>query len=87
MNFYSNYKKIYLKEQEVQVHHPYTLKKYKNCVFFGRILDGKKHEGILHYFNGKCFEGKFKDDQKDYGLQIDEKELYLGNYRKGLRHG
>ncbi len=60
MAFYSNYKKISLQEDENEIHHPYTLKKYKNCVFFGRMLDGKKHEGILHYFNGKCFEGKFK---------------------------
>jgi hypothetical protein len=35
------------------------------------MADGQKEEGILHYFNGKCFEGRFKDDQKDYGLEID----------------
>ena len=41
-----------------------ALKKYKNCVFFGHMNNGRKEEGILHYFNGKCFEGKFKEDQK-----------------------
>ena len=30
--------------------------------------EGKKEKGILHYFSGKCFEGKFKDDQKEFGL-------------------
>ena len=87
MAYFGNYQKIYLQEQETQVHRPYTLKKYKNCVFFGRMLDGKKEEGILYYFNGKCFEGRFRDDQKQYGLQIDEKQLYLGEFRKGLRQG
>jgi hypothetical protein len=42
MAFFGNYQKIYLQEQETQVHRPYTLKKYKNCVFFGRMVDGKK---------------------------------------------
>lgn len=87
MHYYGNYQKIFLQEQEVQVHRPYTLKKYKNCVFFGKMHDGKKEEGILHYFNGKTYEGRFRDDQKDYGLEIDDKELYLGEFKKGLRHG
>jgi hypothetical protein len=73
MAYFGNYQKIYLQEQEAQVHRPYTLKKYKNCVFFGRMIDGKKDEGILHYFNGRTFEGRFKDDQKEFGLEIDEK--------------
>jgi len=47
------------------------LKKYKNCIFFGKMVEGVKVEGILHYFGGKCFEGRFRDDQKDYGLEID----------------
>ncbi len=55
MTYFGSYQKIYLQEQETQVHRPYTLKKYKNCVFFGRMIDGKKEEGILYYFNGKCF--------------------------------
>lgn len=60
MTFYTNYKRVYIKEDEPQSNKPFTLKKYKNCVFFGRMSDGKKDEGVLHYFNGKCFEGKFK---------------------------
>ena len=87
MHYYGSYQKILLQEQEAQVHRPYTLKKYKNCVFFGRMQDGKKEEGILHYFAGKCYEGRFRDDQKDFGLEIDDKELYLGEFKKGLRHG
>lgn len=55
MAYFGSYQKIYLHEQETQIHRPYTLKKYKNCVFFGRMIDGKKEEGILYYFNGKCF--------------------------------
>lgn len=47
----------------------------------------KKEEGILHYFNGKCFEGFFKEDQKEFGLEIDEEEMYIGSFKKGLRHG
>lgn len=87
MAYFGSYQKIYLQEHQTQVHRPYTLKKYKNCVFFGKMVDAKKDEGILYYFNGKCFEGRFKDDQKEFGLEIDEKELYLGEFRKGLRHG
>jgi hypothetical protein len=41
-------------------------------VFFGHINNSKKEKGILHYFNGKCFEGTFKEDQKQYGLEIDD---------------
>lgn len=74
-------------EERKDQHQPYTLKKYKNCVFFGRMNDGKKQEGVLHYFSGKCFEGRFRQDQKQYGLEIDDQELYLGDFKKGLRHG
>jgi hypothetical protein len=50
-------------------HQPLTLKKYKNCVYFGPTLNGKKEgEGVLHYFNGKFYEGTFIDDQKIHGL-------------------
>ena len=88
MQFYHDYKRVYTEEQvDREVHRPYMLKKYKNCIFFGRMEGGKKDEGTLHYFNGKCFEGKFKDDQKLFGLEIDDQELYLGQFRKGLRHG
>ena len=56
MQYYGNYKRMLLNETTVDQHHrPYILKKYKNCVFFGRMTDGKKEEGILHYFSGKCF--------------------------------
>jgi hypothetical protein len=65
MRFYGKYRRILITETETkEEHRPFTLKKYKNCVFFGKMNDGKKIEGVLHYFNGKCFEGKFKDDQK-----------------------
>lgn len=87
MKFYGNYKRILLNETVDQYHRPYILKKYKNCVFFGRMTEGKKEEGILHYFSGKCFQGTFKEDQKHYGLEVDQKELYLGSFKKGLRHG
>lgn len=61
MKFYGNYRKMLLTDNDDhQYHIPFTLKKYKNCVFFGRMTDGKKDQGILHYFNGKCYEGKFK---------------------------
>jgi hypothetical protein len=60
MNFYSNYRKIMIAEERKEQHQPYTLKKYKNCVFFGRMNEGKKQEGVLHYFSGKCFEGRFR---------------------------
>lgn len=61
MKYYGSYKRILLGDMSVdEYHRPYTLKKYKNCVFFGKMTDGKKEEGILHYFSGKCFEGTFK---------------------------
>lgn len=88
INYYGRYKRVLLSHKvEETVHQPYTLKKYKNCVFFGHMSQNKKEEGILHYFNGKCFEGVFKEDQKEYGLEIDEGEMYLGTFKKGLRHG
>ena len=72
IQYYGNYRRIFIENTHDEgVHKPYTLKKYKNCVFFGHMTEGKKEKGILHYFNGKCFEGNFKDDQKLYGLEID----------------
>jgi hypothetical protein len=56
IDYYGKYKRVLQTEyQEEVLHRPFVLKKYKNCVFFGHIHDGKKSHGILHYFNGKCF--------------------------------
>ncbi len=65
INYYGKYRRLLQADyQEESMHRPFVLKKYKNCVFFGHINNGKKENGILHYFDGKCFEGRFQDDQK-----------------------
>jgi hypothetical protein len=36
------------------------LKKYKNCVYFGPMNNGKKDgAGVVYYYSGKIFEGIF----------------------------
>lgn len=38
----------------------FVIKKYKNGVYFGELFDNKKHGyGVVFYFDGKLFEGKF----------------------------
>jgi hypothetical protein len=52
-----------------------TLKKYKNCVYFGHLSNGRKSgDGIIYYFSGKIFEGKFVNDQKVYGFEMEDDE-------------
>ena len=44
---------------------PVAIKKYKNCIYYGSINQNKKDGyGILVYFTGKIFEGKFSNDVK-----------------------
>lgn len=41
------------------------MKKYKNCVYFGSMNNGKKDgAGVVYYYSGKIFEGTFENDQK-----------------------
>lgn len=64
------------------------LKKYKNCCYYGPVKDGKKHGfGYLHYFSGRFFEGLFENDQKIKGFEMDDSELYVGEYEKNQRQG
>ena len=56
-----------------------VLKKYKNCSYYGTVKDGKKHGfGYLHYYSGRFFEGIFLNDQKIFGFEMNEEEIYLG---------
>lgn len=65
-----------------------ALKKYKNCVYFGGIDNGKKEgSGVLAYFSKKKFEGIFVHDLKKKGLEIDEGEIYFGEFVNGVREG
>jgi len=64
------------------------LKKYKNCVYFGGMNAGRKEgEGILVYYNGKRFEGVFVNDLKSRGVELDEAEIYYGEFINGVREG
>lgn len=91
--FYSNYEPILVCKPENNSSQdkgktPIILKKYKNCVYYGPILNGKKHGfGYLHYFSGRFYEGLFEEDQKTEGFEMDDSELYLGHYKKNQRHG
>lgn len=42
------------------------MKKYKNGVYFGQLSEQetKSGVGIIFYFNGKLYEGDFKNDMK-----------------------
>ena len=62
------------------------LKKYKNCVYFGGMNSGRKEgEGILVYYTGKRFEGVFSNDLKSRGVELDEGEVYFGDFMNGVR--
>ena len=65
-SFYTNYEPIYFdRMEEIKKIKGITLKKFKNCVYFGTMNAGRKDGlGILHYYSGKIFEGVFYQDYK-----------------------
>ncbi|KAL4487476.1 hypothetical protein ABPG72_006996 [Tetrahymena utriculariae] len=66
------------------------IKRYKNCIYYGIILEGlREGRGILCYYNGRIFEGEWKNDKK-HGKATEIYQnggRYFGNFANGKKNG
>ena len=55
--FFTKYEPIYVNPNSIDSKSKLiTLKKYKNCVYFGPMNNGKKDgAGVVYYYSGKIF--------------------------------
>ena len=66
MNFFESY----VPESDLsmlEIHRSVSLKmkRYKDCVYYGELLNGKRHgKGVMVYHNGRVYEGLWESDFK-----------------------
>lgn len=66
------------------------LKKYKEAVYYGEIINGKRHgRGIMLYDNSRVYEGSWENDYKHgEGFEKFPNEcVYQGDYVNGKPEG
>lgn len=60
----------------------FVIKKYRNGVYFGEVDDSERKNGygVIFYYNGRMYEGQFKNDMKSgRGLEnLPDGSLYSG---------
>lgn len=67
-----------------------TIKKYKNCVYFGSLPTNNLYEGIIYYFDHKIYYGELTNGNKNgYGVEIDFNKAitFAGNFQNGKKNG
>lgn len=72
----------------------FEMKKYKNGVYFGELINNDEVEvkdghGVIFYFNGKLYQGEFKNDMKaGKGYEeFPDGSKYHGNFESGFKNG
>jgi len=66
------------------------IKRYKDCVYFGEIINSKRHgKGIMIYSDGRIYEGEWENDLKHgKGLEVlSNGNKYEGQFLNGKPEG
>ena len=65
--------------------------RYKNSEYIGEWKEDKKHgKGIIHYYNGDCYEGYFLNNMRDgSGIYCynSNKKCFKGYWTQNVKHG